>query len=209
MTVATPAVIRIGPTDRVFIAGMNGSGKSVLASSIANRWDRVLVYDPKVDDEAVLPNSVVCNGVDAALRALPGRVIYRPTPAESSQIGRFFGSLSKRVRLLGSHGVVIHEVADLAASDRELDSDTAWLFRAGRSRGIPMITLTQRPVNVPRLAMSEARHVVCFTLVDEDDRRTMARLMGRIVVDEPVPLDHSFWYRAPDLTTRRVAPLRR
>jgi hypothetical protein len=179
--------IRIGSTDRVFIAGVNGSGKSVLATAIANRWPRVLVYDPKVDDEAVLPNSAIAYGVDAALRALPGRVIYRPTPAESQKIGQNFDRLAARLRALGGHGVVIHEVADLAASDRELEPNTAWVQRAGRSRGIPVIAVTQRPVNVPRLFMSEARHLMMFTLLDRDDRAVLGRLMDpRIVVDEPL-----------------------
>jgi hypothetical protein len=200
--------IRIGPTDRLFAAGMNGSGKSVLATAIANRWDRFLIYDPKVDDEAVPPNSVVAYGVANALRALPGRVVYRPNPQESgSLVAKAFDELVERVWRLGSHGIVVHEAADLAASDRELEPWLSAAWRAGRSRGIPGIALTQRPVNVPRLFLSEARHLALFTLVDRADREVMGRLMGPIVVPEPLPLDHSFWYRAPDLTVRRIAPL--
>jgi hypothetical protein len=200
--------LRIGATDRIFIAGMNGSGKSTLATAIANRWDRFLVYDPKVDAAAVPPNSVIAYGVEAAARALPGRVVYRPLPAEFSSISRHIGFLAVRVRSYGSHGVVFHELGDLGGSDRELDPEVAWLYRAGRSRGVPMISVTQRPVNVPIVAKSEARHVICFCLVDDDDRRAMARLMGPVVLSEPLPLDFSFWYRGPDLTiTRRLAPL--
>lgn len=199
--------IRIDAGDRLFIAGQNGSGKSVFASAIANRWDRVLVYDPKVDPVAVLPNSTIAYGVRAALAAIPGRVIYRPTPAESSNPGFAFGKLCRKVYRIGGHGIVIHELADFGSTDRELDPDVSICFRAGRSRYVPMIAVTQRPVNVPRLAKSEASHLACFHLIDPDDRAVMAGYMGQKVRLEPVGRDHSFWYRGPDLELRLMAPL--
>ena len=70
-----------------------------------------------------------------------------------------------------------------------------------------MILVTQRPVNIPRLALSESQHAVAFHLVDRQDRARMAEIMGPEIVDSPVPLDHSFWYRGPDLALVRVAPL--
>lgn len=199
--------IRIDAGDRLFIAGQNGSGKSVLASAIANRWDRVLVYDPKVDPVAELPNSTIAYGERAALAALPGRVIYRPTPSESSNPGIVMGRLCRAVYLAGGHGIVIHELADFGASDRELDPWIATAIRAGRSRRVPMIMVTQRPVNVPRLAKSESAHLAAFHLIDPDDRATMAGFMGQKVRLEPVGRDFTFWYRGPDLELRRMAPL--
>lgn len=200
--------IRVGPGDRLFIAGQNGSGKSLLATAIGSRWDRVLVYDPKVDPNAELPNSVVCYGAKRALAALPGRVVYRPTAGELQFLGTFFGRLCRRVYELGGHGIVIHEAADFGATDRELDPGIGIALRAGRSRSVPIVSVTQRPVGVARWFKSEASHFVAFHLVDPDDRATMAGYMGPDVALNPVGRDHSYWYRGPDLELRRMPALR-
>ncbi len=189
------------------IAGQNGAGKSVLATSIANRWDRVLVYDPKRDPASLMPNAAVCYGVKAALAALPGRVVYRPRADEIHRIGELFDELVKKVMKLTAHAIVVHELGDLAASDRELAPYTSACFRQRRSLRIPMILVTQRPMNIPRLALSESQHAVAFHLVDRQDRARMAEIMGPEIVERPVPNDHSFWYRGPDLVLVRVAPI--
>lgn len=189
------------------IAGQNGAGKSVLATAIARRWDRVLVYDPKRDPEALLPNAAVCYGARDALRALPGRVVYRPRADEIHEIGEVFDKLVWRVMRLTAHAIVVHELGDLAASDRELAPWASALLRQRRSLRIPLILVTQRPVNIPRLALSESQHAVAFHLVDRQDRARMAEVMGPAVVGDPVPNDHSFWYRGPDLALVRVAPI--
>lgn len=190
------------------IAGRRGTGKSVLASSIARRWDRVLVYDPNEDPEALLPGAALCYGVDAALRALPGRVIWRPRASETDEVATLFDRLVRKVlQAGGAHGFVVHEITDLGTSDRALQPYTSTLLRAGRARRTPVIGVTQRPVNVPRLFFSEAAHAAMFTLLDLDDRRRMGELLGPEVVADALPQDHSFWYRGPDLRLARVAPL--
>jgi hypothetical protein len=202
----TPS-IRVGPTDRMFIAGMTKSGKSTLASAIGSRWDRFLAYDPNVDPVAELPNSTIAYGVRAALAALPGRVIYRPTARESQNPGFFFGALAARIYELGAHGVIVHELADFGASDREVDGRIVRLWRAGRHRFVPCIGVTQRPVNVARVFKSEAAILAAFHLVDPDDRATMAGYMGPAVKLEPAKNDHSFWYRDSSLELRLMPPL--
>lgn len=195
------------PSHRMFIAGTNGSGKSVLATDIANRWDRVLILDPKNDPGAIIPNAAVCYGFKAAKAALPGRVIYRPLPNENARLADLFDELCKIVFRATAHGIVIHELGDLGRTDQDLGTWTATCFKQGRSLRIPMIACTQRPVNVPIMAKSEALHVACFSLMDGGDRREMAAYMGAPVAPASLPLDHSFWYRGPDLALVRVAPL--
>jgi hypothetical protein len=192
----------------MLIAGRRGTGKSVLASAIARRWDRVLVYDPNMDPEALLPGAALCYGVDAALRSLPGRVVWRPMAAENDAIPELFDRLVRKVLGAGgAHGFVIHEVTDLGTSDRGLRPFTSSLLRTGRNRRTPVIGVTQRPVNVARLFISEAAHAAMFRLEDRDDRRRMAEILGPDVVPDALPADHSFWYRGPDLRLVRVAPL--
>jgi len=192
----------------MFIAGMTGSGKSTLATEIARRWDRVLIYDPKDDPNAWIPNAAVCYGVKAARAALPGRVLYRPLPSENSRVSQLFDELAKIVFRATAHAIVIHEMGDLAETDRDVGTWLAACFRQGRSRRIPMIACTQRPVNVPYMSMSEANHFAAFTLLAPTDRKLLGGWMGPEVVAAPLPAsEHRFWYRSPDLSLVRMPPL--
>lgn len=193
----------------MIIAGRNGTGKSALASHLGSRWDRVLVYDPNMDPVAILPNSAICYGFPTAFRALPGRVIWRPTAAESDRIPELFDKLIRKIlELGGAHGVIIHEAADLGGSDRELQPNTNHWLRTRRRRRVPVIAVTQRPRNIARLFISEAQHAALFRLEDRDDRRRMAEFLGPEVVDEALPADFSFWYRGPGLARlAHVAPV--
>lgn len=204
MTVA----IEVRPDQFMVVAGQRGTGKSVLASSIANRWDRVLIFDPNQDRGAEIPNLAICYGVKAALAAIPGRVLYRPTLAESGSLAICFDKLVRRLFDLGGHhAIVIHELAHIAASDRQLEPATSAWFRSGRRWAMPGVVLTQRPFNIPMLALSEADHAIAFHLVRAEDRKRMAEVMGAEVAEDPIPKDFSFWYTGPDLALVRVAPL--
>lgn len=172
----------------------------------------MLVYDPKADPEAVLPGMAEAFGVEAALRALPGRVVYRPTAAERRNLAESFDRLAERLYALGGHGLLLHELGDFADTDRELDSRAPFLaacYRQGRFRRVPILSCTQRPYNVPLMAFSEARHLAAYHLVARRDRERMAEYMGERVAKEPVPPDFSWWYRSPDLSLIRCAPLER
>lgn len=191
----------------MFIAGQNGSGKSTLATALGNAHRRVLVYDPKNDPAADMPNAAVVRSVADARRALPGRVIYRPGPGEAAAAARNFDRLVEFVLTIpGGHAIVVHELGDLATAHR-IEPALAYAIRAGRSLGITPILVTQRPVGIPVLARSEAKHVVCFTLIDRDDRAVMASVMGDGVRPLPLPLDRRFWYRGPDLRLHLCQPL--
>lgn len=186
---------------------MTGMGKSVLTTWIANRWDRVFVYDPNDDPEAELPNATIAYGEKAAIRALPGRVIYRPTAREMADIPAILDRVSRRLLELTAHGFVIHELGDVGTTDASLPPFLSAAWRRGRRRRVPIIACTQRPVNVPLLALTQAQHVVLFHMESRADVARMAEVMGSLVTTDPVPPDHSFYYRSPDLRLARVAPL--
>ena len=202
----TPQLV-IGPGQHVLIIGQNRSGKSTLASRIAGAWSRVLVLDPKLDPAAVLPNSHIAIGVADALAHLPDRVVYRPTPAELDDLPGAFDELVRKVMVAGGgHGIVLHEVADVAPGRAARWLRTAWM--QGGGLGVPVVSCTQRPFWIDRLALSEARHVFLFTLTDPDDRERAARLLGRHADDLPnTPEPHGFYYRGLDGLVVRCRPL--
>lgn len=200
--------MRIRAGDRILIVGPTGSGKSTLASAIANRWQRVLVLDPKDDPGAELPNSHVAYGVPDALAALPGRVIYRPLPSELEDLAAAFDRLARAVYLVGGCGILLHETADVAPST----GSRRWMnacIRMGRSRGVPIIFCAQRPAWIDRLALSEPAHVYLFTLRNRADLSTIAAAMGVEIGDlPPLSAPFAFYYRGPDGQVQSHGPLR-
>lgn len=181
--------MRIRPGDRILVVGPTNSGKSTLATTWASTgaWPRSLILDPKLDDSA-LPRgrdgqltALIAYGVDAAARALragAGRVVYRPRPEDFDDLPDRFDEL---VRIIyvggGGRAIVLHETADVAPStgSRRYLSAT---WRQGRSLGIPIVAITQRPVGVDRHALSEPSTVALFRLQHPDDRRLVAQLVG-------------------------------
>jgi hypothetical protein len=195
----------VQPSDRVMIAGATESGKSYLASAIANRWDRVLVFDPKGTDD--LPNAAICYGVDAARKAIPGRVIYRPTADELADVAAAFDERVEKIWNRGGHHAILsHESAMLGNANRGFAPYYTLAHLQGRSMFVPVIDCSQRPVGIPRETISEATHVVCFYLADERDRLTMATSMGD-VVKAPMQFSHDYWYTGRDKITRRLAAI--
>lgn len=180
-----------------------------MASVIANAWPRVLVLDPKLDDQvAELPNAHVAYGVRAALKALPGRVVYRPLPSEIENLPAAFEPLARAVFTAGGCGLVLHEteiVAPSVGTKRWLRSLIMW----GRSRNVPVIFCTQRPSRIDRLARSEPAHVYLFRLNDPDDLSTISGLMGvKSSALSPLSTEHAFYYRGPDRVVTAMAPLK-
>jgi len=76
------------------------------------------------------------------------------------------------------------------------------ILTQGRSKRIPVITLTQRPVRVSPFAFSEASHVAVFDLNAKADRKTIEDRTGEGFMswrpaeypDEKLPRFHSRWY---------------
>ena len=214
----------------MLILGQNGSGKSVIASRIGRSWAAgpVVVFDPKGDDrEAVLPNMAVARRAEDAARHLPGRILYRPglgeyEPVRGSRMPGVWARwdlISRKLLDLARRGhgptlVIIHELATLTTA-QGIGPACAQLFREGRSMGISIIAITQRPQGTSLLARSEAQHVVCLTLADQAARDVAAELladierpeMARVVRSRPLPLDHTWWYRGPDFRLRLHAPV--
>lgn len=201
--------LRVRAGDRVLIVGPTGSGKSTVASSIANAARRVLVIDPKLDDRvAELPNAAICYGVAATLRAWPGRVVYRPLPDELADLPRAIEPLMRAVLFTGACTVVFHET-EVVAPSTGARGWTRAVIMWGRSRGITMLFCAQRPARIDRLCLSEPAAVYLFGLRDARDLSVISGVMGANPdALRPLPAEHAFYYRGPNGEVYPMAPLK-
>jgi hypothetical protein len=90
------------------------------------------------------------------------------------------------------------------------------LFSTGRSRHIPIISLTQRPVDVTKYNFSEASHHVIFRLPDKLDRNIVRGRVPSDTFDEmfgefgaSLPTFHSLWYDVQRDKTFEMSPFPR
>ncbi|MGI8412667.1 MAG: hypothetical protein ACR2QA_09270 [Solirubrobacteraceae bacterium] len=177
-TTSSPAGLRY--TDRAFVAGVNGSGKSVLINHLASFYRcQVLLYDTK-DEFSVA-------GVEAVSSPeridWDQRVVHLIDDAgDLRDTDRLFRTLWQRKVGRSGHAyglvVVVHELADLCAD--QPGKTPQWVanyIRKGRAHGLGLLSGSQRPRNIPRAARSEAQHVFSFAGgFDPEDVPVMAGL---------------------------------
>jgi hypothetical protein len=192
-------------SQRLTIIGRTGSGKSmmgawVLATSadIDKRPWLVIDYkyeglfrDPFVKHlfKEIMPT--------AAAPKKPGLYIVHPRPDEGAEIE----DLLWRVWERGRTGVFVDEgymLPDKAAFQA--------LLTQGRSKHIPMIICSQRPVAMSRFAFSEADYFSVFKITDDRDWKTVSAFA-------PIPSNttlaefNSWWYDVAQDKTWRLKPV--
>lgn len=191
------------PSERGFIVGTTGSGKTTLATRLLRYYSRVVAIDPK---------GTLGSGGDGSGRHLPGydlaktprelefrtarsdHVQYRPdmkfqTPEQWERIFDFLYRQGHRL-------IYNDELADVHHFNMAPPS-LRRIITSGRELAIAHLGATQRPRQIDRRIMSEAERWYVFHLRDQDDIRLM-RSLGRIGKQQ-LP-EYSFWY------TRDVSP---
>ena len=78
------------------------------------------------------------------------------------------------------------------------------LLTQGRSKNIPLLTLSQRPRLVTPFAFSEADYLMIFRLSKPEDRKTMQDYVDQDI-SKRLPPYHSYWY---DVTRDALTVLR-
>lgn len=163
-------VLKPRETDRVFLSGMTGSGKTVLAHQLleTRRGHLRLVYDAK--DELAWKDYKRFTKLDKLIRANPAHAIYAPNIHELDDPryweGFFkFGYLRQRKNYKARNGLLTTVYVDevYAVTDKE---QLPFYYKAGLTRGrkigLELWSATQRPKNIPQFLMSESEHKFVF-----------------------------------------------
>jgi hypothetical protein len=188
-----------GPRDRIAVLGRTGSGKThfgVWLLSQANWPQRPwLIIDFKHDD-FLRQLTTTELGLTERLPRQPGLYIVHPRPDQLEDVEGMLWRVWRRERtgLYADEGYLLPERGALQA-----------LLTQGRSKQIPVIMLSQRPVKVSRFVFSEADFFSVFHLNDKRDKDTV-RSFAPVDLQRPLPRHHSHYYDVAEDRLYRMQP---
>lgn len=181
----------MGVSDRTAIIGATGTGKTVFAKYILSKQDFSprsksampwIILDFKREDF----NSIKAEAIGYEIPKKPGLYILQPHLNDEKDLHDFLWDIWNHGRI----GIFCDEGYMIPAMNCQKP------FRAiltqGRSKKIPMINLSQRPVQIDRFILSEAQFIQVFHLNDVRDYDTVEGLMPSIY-ELDLPEFHS-WY---------------
>lgn len=176
-------------TQRLSIVGATGSGKTQAAQWHLShrRYDLMpwVVYNTKADesiDAIPYAHQIEIDRVPVD----PGVYIVKPLPHETEAIEAHLWSIWNR----GNTGVYIDEGYAFGNNNEPFRS----LLTQGRSRRVPMIVLSQRPVWLDRFVFSESEFFQAFRLQHQKDRAAMEEIIPASL--DRLPPYHSWYYDA-------------
>jgi hypothetical protein len=169
---------------------MTGSGKTVAALWHLSERDFTerpwLILDFKGDSHiARIHAKVLPSG--ATVPREPGIYVARPLPdSEDVWVEDLLWSVWKQ----GNTGLYVDEGYMIGTKSKAFNA----LLTQGRSKNIPMITLSQRPVWLSRFVISEAEFHQVYFLSDQQDRDIVQRFIPHEVLERRLPKYHSWYY---------------
>jgi hypothetical protein len=177
-------------TQRITIIGKTGSGKTQAAAwSLAQRsfdtrpW---IVFDFKHEPLFLEIPHIEEIGLRGKVPRWPGLYVVHPDPSEKEQVEEFLRAIWRREEC----GVYIDEGYMIPRNSNALEA----ILTQGRSKEIPVVMLSQRPVAVSRFAFSEADYIQCFQLTDRRDQKTVQEFAD-LPLDKPLPQRYySYWW---------------
>jgi hypothetical protein len=186
-------------SQRQLVLGKTGSGKT--RAAVWNLSMRNLNYMPWIvlnhKGEQLIDNVPGARHLDLnETPKKPGLYVYHPIPEiDDDRVT----SLLWRVHGKEYTGIYIDEGYMVDRRDPAMQA----ILTQGRSKHIPMIILSQRPVWLTRFAVSEADFFQVFKLTDREDRDRIksfipvdleAYMATKANEDSALPRFHSIWY---------------
>lgn len=189
------------PDERVLILGSTGSGKTTMGASLLSGAPFNIMPYVMIDykRDSLLGAIDHRERIDFEIPKHPGLYHLQPNPvSDDDRMEAWLYKVWARQNI----GLYVDEALRLPTKKTGAFES---ILTQGRSLHIPVISLSQRPVDLTRYAFSEASHVVIFKLTDIRDRKK---------VTEYVPVDteyklkkyHSLWYNVDADQTFGMTP---
>ena len=138
---------------------------------------------------------------DLPKRGLGGRmVIYNPVPEDETDDAHV-NRIIEQAMWLGNIGLYFDEGYSIPAKSKPFRR----VLTQGRSKNVPSIVLSQRPVWLDKFVFSEASYIRLFDLVDINDRKKMRENTG-IEITRKLPPFGSHYYNISTGETVQLSP---
>lgn len=188
-------MFRFPRTDhRTTIVGRTGSGKTYLAYWLLGKahFDKqpYIIVDSKGDELLGASDRIKEIGLHDKLPSKPGLYIVHPLPHEDDELEQWLWKVWKQthVGLYFDEGYMVPDKEALRT-----------IYTTGRSRHIPVMLLSQRPLWVTRFAFSEVEFFAAFHLNDKEDEKRVKQFTPRDFFKEGrLAKHHSRWYDVGD-----------
>ena len=175
-------------TKRTAVVGRTGTGKSVFGFWVLSESDFEtqpwVIIDYKYEELINSVDRIKEIGLNQVPKH-PGLYKVHPHPEAEEDVDRFLWKIWKAENI----GVLVDEAYMLPDKGG---------FRAvltqGRSKHIPVITLSQRPVWISRFVFTQADYHAIFHLNDDKDVLTVQSFIPKGTLKDRLPDYHSRWY---------------
>lgn len=200
-------------TERHSIVGATGSGKTHAAMwQLSMRDYHVkpwIIYDFK-NEELIGDLESVTHLTEASkIPSKPGIYVVRPRPGSDEALEDQMWQIWNQ----GDTGVYVDEGYMIGAQSKAFRA----LLTQGRSKHIPMIVLSQRPVWMDRFVFSESQIFQVFRLQHNGDYRNVMEFVpfqsqpwfnqGRFRIPPRLPRYHSYYYDAVEDHMEHIGPV--
>jgi len=180
-------------TERISIIGATGSGKTHAALWHLSRRNYNLkpwiIYDWKGDDFISSIEGAQFIGLGEPIPRRPGIYVVQPDPSDDELVTEHMW----RVWSTGNTGVYIDEGYMVGNTNKAFRA----LLTQGRSKHIPMIVLSQRPVWMDRFVFSESEFFQVFRLQHIGDIKKIQEYIPHDITRR-LPPRVSYYYDAPN-----------
>lgn len=205
--------IQIKSNDRVFVCGSTGSGKTVFGKSVLiPQYQRVVFHDFKLENADLLNSGfALANTPDQMMTLMVGneyKVLYQPLIMSEEGNLEDFNRVCEIIYKNGNCTLFVDE-CNYFADAHSIQMYHKELLTRGRSRGAGVVNLSQRPVGVHNLCISEAQHLIVFNLNLDNDIMKLKAVLPRDMHKALYELkDFEFIYSGTNRIRRVCPPVR-
>lgn len=183
--------------ERGLIVGQTGSGKTVFAEWFLKPAKRLIVLDSKgnLKDRFNLVD-YDRKSIRALQKNQPIRIQIKQPIMDLNDLPEYYERIFQDMLDAGNLTIYIDETNRVTGYTNKVLAYFGAAYTQGREvNKVGIVASVQRPVNTPKVIITEAQHYWCFRLTTEADRKTMSDAMGgSAAVREGVQHPYGFFY---------------